>query len=239
MTDEGKTLPPIPPPNVNKEEHFEVPEYLESVYRNSYFRPVFARIMDDDWTAQLTTFFQVKKLIRCVTDEIFEGNDVLQLGLASGSLESEIAAKMNAHGHYDIEDISPAHIDAASPRLAPWLNTEVKERDITVPTDKRYQVVVCFFLLHELPDARKKAVIDRALNSLTAEGRVIFIDYAHPSRLNPFKYLVKYYNRLNEPFAESLWHNEIESFAPKSDKFIWDKKTFFGGMYQCVIAQKK
>jgi len=47
------------------------------------------------------------------------------------------------------------------------------------------------------------------------------------------------FNRLYEPFAESLWYNEIEDFAPKTDKLIWAKKTFFGNMYQCVVAQRR
>ena len=68
---------------------------------------------------------------------------------------------------------------------------------------------------------------------------MIFIDYAQPKKFHPLKYPVKMLNRLYEPFAESLWYNEIQDFSPKTDKLIWDKKTFFGDMYQCVIAQRR
>ncbi len=68
---------------------------------------------------------------------------------------------------------------------------------------------------------------------------MIFVDYAQPKRFHPLKYPLKMFNRLYEPFAESLWYNEIEDFAPKTDKLIWAKKTFFGDMYQCVVAQRR
>lgn len=234
---------PVPPPRISdrakdKENH-EVPEYLKSVYDGRYFHPLWTKMFDDEWAAALASFFMGGRLTKLVTNEIFEGQDVLQLGLASGSFEYQVASKMNGKGKYRIEDISPAHIEAIQPRISPWLNVSVRERDFTIPTELRYDVVICYFLLHELPDVRKTAAIRRALGSLKPGGRAIFIDYAAPVRFHPLKYPLKWFNRLYEPFAESLWHNEIESFAPKSNGFIWAKKTLFGNMYQCVIAQKK
>lgn len=223
---------------LSKERH-DVPEYLKAVYDRRYFHPLLSKMFDDEWTAGLATFFQEKKLTKVVTNEIIEGNDVLQLGIASGSFERDVATKMNSIGKYHIEDLSPSHAEAVNPRISPWLNVAVKERDFTIPNDLRYDVVIGYFLLHELPDTRKKAVLKRAFNALKPTGKMIFVDYARPKQFHPLKYPLKMFNRLYEPFAESLWHNEIEDFAPKTDKLIWAKKTFFGDMYQCVIAQKR
>ncbi len=234
--------PPVPPPVIREEftkEDHPVPEYLKSVYDRRYFHPLLSKMFDDDWISGPGTFFYSAKLIRNVTNEIIEGDDVLQLGIASGNFEREIASKMNSKGKYHIEDISAAHAEAVMPRISPWLNAAVRERDFTISNDLRYDVVIGYFLLHELPDTRKKAVLKRAFNALKPTGKMIFIDYAQPKRFHPLKYPLKMFNRLFEPFAESLWYNEIEDFAPKTDKLIWAKKTFFGNMYQCVIAQRR
>ncbi len=217
----------------------EVPEYLRAVYGTRYFQPVFAMCFDSGWLAEPATFFYSKKLTKAVTDEIIEGDDVLQLGLGSGGFERAVSDKMNGKGKYVIEDLSSSHAAAAEVRISPWLNAAIRERDFTVADEKRYDVVVGWFALHELPDERKKAALKRACDSLKPDGKLIFIDYAKPKKFHPFGWFVKMFNRLFEPFAESLWYNEIESFAPVSDNMIWAKKTYFGGMYQCVIAQKR
>ena len=235
-------MPPVPPPVIENKESAEekhpVPEYLKSVYNGRYFRPSLTKLFDDEWTAAIATFFQSGKLTKLVTDEIAEGNDVLQLGAASGDFERKIVEKMNSAGHYVIEDISPAHIDAMGSRISAWLNATAKERDFTVPDKRMYDVVIGYFVLHELPDARKRATLNRAFTALKPDGKMIFIDYAPPKKFHPLKYPVKMFNRLYEPFAESLWHNEIQDFAPETDELVWERKTFFGDLYQCVIARK-
>lgn len=216
-----------------------VPEYLNSLYHRSYFDMTFSSGLDGEWMAQFTTFFFMNRLTRCVTDEVFEGQRILQMGISSGNFEREIAGKMNQNGVYHIEDISPIRIIACKNKLAPWTNVTFEEKDVCVSNKKLYNVVVCFFLLHEMPDSRKREAVTRALDSLLPGGRVIFVDYSRPSPFNPLGYAVKWFNRMYEPFAESLWDNEIESFTKNMGRFIWDKRTFCGGLYQCVIAQKK
>lgn len=222
---------------INREYH-KVPEYLKSVYNRRYFHPFISKFFDDEWIAAIGSFFYGKKLVQRITDEIIEGNDVLQLGVASGNFEYKVAEKMNSKGEYHIEDISAQHLDIMKSRVSAWLNVKLKERDFTIPNDQRYDVVIGYFILHEVPDTRKKEILTRAINALKPRGKMIFIDYAQPKKFHPLKYPVKTFNRLYEPFAESLWYNEIQDFAPKTDKLIWDKKTFFGDMYQCVIAQR-
>ena len=242
---------PVPPPSEMKETKIEdagkegykeenvVPEYLKSVYGKRYFHPLIAKMFDDEWTAAVGSFFYGGKLTKSVVNEIMEGYDVLQLGLASGTFEREIAQKMNSKGNYVIEDIAPQHIEAFRPRVSAWLNVTVRERDFTIPDNSLYDAVIGYFVLHEMPDNRKRAVLKRAFEALKPNGKMIFVDYAPPEKSHPFGYAVKMFNRLYEPFAETLLYHEIESFAPKTDKLIWDKKTFFGGLYQCVIAQRR
>ena len=183
------------------------------------------------------------RLVRLVADEIYAEPDVLQFGIADGKLQNSIAEKMNGQGVYHIEDLSKPQIENTLPSVSPWLNVRLLVRDFTHPTDKKYDVAVLFFTLHELPDARKTAVIKRAFNALKPSGKIVFIDYAKPHAWHPLKYPLRLFNRLFEPFAESLWYKDIKSFAPanlrESKNIIWAKSTTFGGLYQCVIAQKR
>ena len=44
---------------------------------------------------------------------------------------------------------------------------------------------------------------------------------------------------LLEPFAKSLWENDIERFASSAVDFVWSKQTYFGGLYQKAIARRR
>lgn len=215
-----------------------IPEYLTSLYYRRYLDMTFSNFFDGQFIAGLSTFFQLKRLTALVLDEISEeGQRVLQMGVASGEFERQIAAKMDSKGVYHVEDISPIRLIACKNKLAPWLNTTFAEVDVCQPDPKRYDVVICFFLLHELPDTRKQDAVRRALESLLPGGKAIFVDYHRPAPLHPLRYFVKRANRLFEPFSETLWRREIEGFAKNSGKYSWTKRTIFGGMYQCVKAE--
>jgi hypothetical protein len=42
-----------------------------------------------------------------------------------------------------------------------------------------------------------------------------------------------------EPYAFGLVKREIADFASDRDDFTWRKKTYFGGLYQKVVAVRK
>ena len=60
-----------------------------------------------------------------------------------------------------------------------------------------------------------------------------------PKKWQPIRYVLKLVNRYLEPFAEGLWHNEIRDYAKNAERFTWRKRTFFGGVYQCVVVEHK
>lgn len=237
---------PVPPPRVDfvaEDSDAVLPPYLESVYKRRYFSPQFIRFFNSTVMTAVSNCFMQKRLIRYVADEIHAGQDVLQFGTADGGLQHAVAEKMNGSGVYHIEDISKPQIDALLPSISPWLNVRLNVRDFSNPTDRKYDAAVLFFTLHELPDARKEIVLKRAFDALTSHGKIIAVDYAMPCAYHPIKHPLRLFNRLFEPFAESLWYKDIKSFAPanlrESKNIIWAKSTTFGGLYQCVIAQKR
>lgn len=237
---------PVPPPRVDfvvEDSDAVLPPYIESVYKRRYFSPSVVRFFQKGLMTTITNWFMQSRLVRLVADEIYAEPDVLQFGIADGKLQNSIAEKMNGQGVYHIEDLSKPQIENTLPSVSPWLNVRLLVRDFTHPTDKKYDVAVLFFTLHELPDARKTAVIKRAFNALKPSGKIVFIDYAQPHAWHPLKYPLRQFNRLFEPFAESLWYKDIQDFAPaemrESKTTIWSKKTILFGLYQCVIVQKR
>ncbi len=77
------------------------------------------------------------------------------------------------------------------------------------------------------------------LGRLVVGGKAIFIDYHGPVSWHPLGALMRLVFRTLEPFATSLTHNEISSFASHHDNFDWRKQTFFGGLYQQVVARRR
>ena len=42
-----------------------------------------------------------------------------------------------------------------------------------------------------------------------------------------------------EPFAKDLWFNEIAGYGSRSEEFVWSKQTYFGSLYQKVVAERR
>jgi hypothetical protein len=98
--------------------------------------------------------------------------------------------------------------------------------------------VSSFFLLHEIPDERKRAVVDALLGRVAPGGRAVFIDYHEPAPWQPLRGLYRRLFERLEPFAESLWHHDLQEFSSDAESFRWEKKTMFGGVYQKTVAHR-
>jgi len=110
--------------------------------------------------------------------------------------------------------------------------------DAADPGEGMYDVVSCFFLLHEIPDEQKRAVVDALLARVAPGGKAVFVDYHEPAPWQPLRGVYRrLFDRL-EPFAESLWHHEIPEFSSAADSFRWEKSTMFGRVYQKTVARR-
>ena len=87
--------------------------------------------------------------------------------------------------------------------------------------------------------SKKYEIVNHMLNKLPKGSKAVFVDYHNPAKWQPIRYILKVVNHYLEPFAEALWKNEIQHYATKANKFVWRKKTFFGGVYQCVVVEHK
>ena len=101
-----------------------------------------------------------------------------------------------------------------------------------------YDVIICHFLLHELPPQTRTKLLNNIIKSLKIGGKAVFIDYHLPSSYNPLKYIIRAVNRLYQPFAETLWKKSIKEMTPNAESCSWSLQTYFGGVYQKVTATK-
>lgn len=214
------------------------PEYMEVGFNKIYGKKKLSAVFDDERVSKLLTLGAESKIVKDILHEITKNAHVLQIGISYGTEISAIYERVCKKGKFDIFDISEEQVAWAKERYAHH-NINIINYNAALPWDEKYDVVICYNLLHELPLKTRGEVMDNALNSLTNGGKAIFVDYAEPELWNPIKWPLFLYNRLYVPFAESLWEQPLENFCSKKDEFRWHHTYYRGSMFQKVVAVRK
>lgn len=215
-----------------------VPDYLEEVYWWAYLRPASILVFDHTPAVSAILWGRYAALRRAALKEIRTGERVLQAACVYGDLSPRLAQAVGPEGRLDIIDIAPLQAANCRRKLRAVPNAQVWVADAAAPGGGPYDAVVCFFLLHELPDNHKRRVVDGLLGSLAPGDRAIFVDYHRPHRLHPLRGAMSAVFHCLEPFAKSLWRSDISGFATRPGGFAWSKTTYFGGLYQKVVATR-
>jgi len=215
-----------------------IPAYLREVYGWAYLNPTNAYLLDRDAVVNAILLGNNRQLRRALLCEIAAGQRVLQVAHVYGRLIPEIAELVGRTGQLDVIDVVPLQVALCHRKLRAFPQANVRIADAAQPGDGVYDAVTCFFLLHEIPDERKCAVVDALLARVVPGGKVVFVDYHEPARWHPLRGIMRgLMNRL-EPFAESLWRHEIAEFASVPGDYRWQKQTLFGGLYQKTVAYR-
>lgn len=216
----------------------KIPAYLQELYGFLYQSHPWHSILDDDRTQALLTLGSNAAIVQNILEDIGTNSSVLQIGCTFGSQMLDTAKQIGPYGSYMIADILPSELKNAKKKLT-GQKVEFKCVDARLPFEKKYDTVICFMLLHELPEHSKQKVINNALDAVGENGKAIFVDYHKPSKWNLWRFVLKPFNRLFFPFAEKLWFKDIRFYAGKESHFAWYKKTYKGKMYQKVVAIRK
>lgn len=217
-----------------------LPLYIKTFYDKIYGNKKISKILDSVRLLRILTLGNSRRLIDASLREINPHAKVLQIGATFGDQLEQTAEKIGHYGRFDVMDISDLQLRRIEEKykyLYPQMNFILG--DGRAPITEKYDVVILYMLLHELPILSKIKVVNNALNSVNENGKVVFIDYYNPVWWHPLRYFVRMFNRLYQPFAEKLWDREIHTFADKKNDFFWKKRTYFGDMYQKVVASKK
>jgi ubiquinone/menaquinone biosynthesis C-methylase UbiE len=219
-----------------------VPEYMTEVYDWAYVDPKWVRALDHNWVVRVLLFLNDQRLMRAYLDEIKEGMRVWQVAHVYGDLVTRVAKKVGPKGVFHLTDITPVQIEHGTRKLAGMDWTKVIRADaasFNFAEQDSYDLICSFFLLHEVPEEKKHEIVNHMLAKLPKGSKAVFVDYHNPAWWQPIRYILKVVNRYLEPFAETMWKNEIRHYARKADQFTWRKRTFFAGVYQCVVVEHK
>lgn len=224
----------------DKSNTIEIPEYLKNIYHWAYFNHKMVRFLDTNIAVNLILFGNRKRLIKQYLKEISSGNSVLQLGHNYGDMLKRVMHKIGKKGHLDVIDIIPLQISRAYNKIKDFPNIDIWQQDASINYHREYDIICSYFLLHKMPLKEKIKVIDNILSHIEKyKSKAVFVEYNMPIVIHPLKPILSLANTLFQPFVSDLWDYSIENLAKHSEKFNWDKKTFFGKMYQKVVVSYK
>lgn len=217
-----------------------IPKYMRDVYTWAYIDPRWVRWLDNGLVVKILLFFNDTRMMRAYLNRIKPGMHVWQVAHVYGKLVRRVAQKIGPNGTFQLTDVVRIQVEHAHAKLddLPWAHIALCDAASYAGTET-YDLVGCFFLLHEVPEEWKHKVVDNVLAHVGPTGEAIFVDYHKPAWWQPIGYILFVVNRILEPFAEALWHKEIRSYATHPESFEWRKRTIFGGAYQILIATRK
>ena len=216
----------------------KLPPYMQILFNKIYDNQRICGVLDDNRIVKLTDFFATEKLLKDLLRDVPKNAHVLQIGLTFGKQIDAVYNKVQKQGKLDIFDLSETQIKRAAQKYAHH-NMTITNYNAALLWDEKYDVIICYNLLRELPLKTRQAVMDNLLDNLTTGGKAIFVDYAEPEAWNLLKYPLKWFNRLYRPFAQSLWQEPIENFCSKKDQFRWQHTYYHGHMFQKTVAIRK
>lgn len=214
----------------------DIPDYLMDVYNWAYVDPANVRLLDRSMVVDALLFLNARRLMRDALAEVEPGTRVLMAAHVYGDFCTRLADRVGPDGRLDAIDIVPIQVEHCRRKIGGRPNVAVRRADAERPGGGPYDTVICFMLLHETPESKRRAIVDSLLDSVAPGGKVVFVDYHDPARWQPVRYVLSVVNDLLEPFAKQLWRRDIADFAARPDAFAWTKRTYFGGVYQKVVA---
>jgi ubiquinone/menaquinone biosynthesis C-methylase UbiE len=216
--------------------HPSAPAYLKETYSWAYLSPRALAFFDRPWVVSAILFGNYRRLQRALLDEVELGLTVLQAACVYGDFSKNLAEFLGPNGKLDVIDVAKLQVANGERKLQGLPHARTLLADAAMLRDAAYDAVTCFFLLHELPDEYKCTVLSALLRNVRVGGKVVFIDYHRPHFANPLKGLMSLVFDTLEPYAKSLWRRDIATFASAPERFEWRKQTYFGGLYQKVVA---
>jgi hypothetical protein len=215
-----------------------VPGYLRDVYDWAYLNPSNAARLDREQVVSLILWGNHRRLKHAAYGEFRSGQRVLQVAHVYGDFIPGLARRVGAGGRLDVIDIAPLQVARCRDKLRAYPWARVRRADARDPGGGPYDGICCYFLLHELPGIWKRAVVDALLAGVAPAGKVVFVDYHAPWPWHPLRPVMSAVFDRCEPFAKELWRHDIRGLASRPTDFSWSKDTYFGGLYQKVVARR-
>ena len=216
-----------------------IPDYLQETYYWAYLNPRNVKRLDHEWVVRTILWQQHNRLTQAAITEIEPGQSVMQSACVYGNFSSMLAAHIGPAGSLEVIDVAEVQVSNCRKKLAGYKHATVRNQDVLYLRDESFDVVCCYFLMHELPDDYKRGVAKELLDSVRPGGKLVFVDYHKPHWAHPLKLITSLVFDTLEPYAKGLWRESIATFAGNDARFEWRKETYFGGLFQKVVATRK
>jgi len=215
-----------------------IPDYLEKTYHWAYLDPRNAKYLDHEWVVKTILWHQHRRLEQATFAEIEPGQHVLQSACVYGDFSRLLAEHIGPEGRLEIVDVAELQVNNCRKKLAAFNHASVRHENVLHLRNEAVDVACCYFLMHEMPNDYKRGVAAVLLNSVRAGGRVVFVDYHKPHWAHPLKPITSLVFDTLEPYAKDLWRTEVATIAGNDRRFRWQKETYFGGLFQKVVATR-
>jgi ubiquinone/menaquinone biosynthesis C-methylase UbiE len=216
----------------------DVPAYLKETYYWAYLNPRNVRLLDRELVVKSILWGQHRRLQREAFAELRPGQTVLQPACVYGDFSRRLAEHVGRQGRLEVVDVARIQVANCRRKLRHVPQATVRRGDAARLGGRPYDAVCCYFLLHELPVEYRHAIVDALLDSVVPGGKVVFMDYHKPHWAHPLKGITSLVFDTLEPYAKDLWRREISDFAGQVGGVSWRKETYFGGLFQKVVAQR-
>ncbi len=217
-----------------------IPRYLEQVYWWAYVHPNAVQVFEREWLVNLILFGNYGRLRDAALDDLGETvcGRTLQVACAYGNLTPRLHSRLAPDAGLDVVDILPIQLLNLGKKLPADERVALLQGDSSslASPDASYDQVLLFFLLHEQPEAVRRATLSEAMRVVKPGGKIVIVDYHRPVQWHPLRLLMTGVFRKLEPYAMDLWNNEVEAFLPRRIRpASIAKKTYYGGLYQKLV----
>lgn len=218
-----------------------IPRYLEQVYWWAYIHPRAVQIFEREWLVNAILFGNYARLRDLALAELGEpiSGRTLQVACVYGNLTPRLLQRLAPEASLDVLDILPVQLSNLAKKL-PAADERVHllqgDSSAIAAEDASYEQVLMFFLLHEQPEAVRRATLAEALRVLKPGGKLVILDYHRPMAWHPLRPLMRLIFQKLEPFAMDLWQHGLDEFLPATSQAqTLSQQSFFGGLYQMRV----
>lgn len=216
-----------------------IPDYLQDTYYWAYINPRNVKLLDRESVVRTILWQQHRRLQKLAYADIDPGKRVLQVASVYGSFSANLAQHLGPTGSLDVVDVAEVQVNNLRKKLRHLPQARVHHGNVLHLEARPYDVVCCYFLLHEIPDEEKQQAVKLFLSLVKPGGKVVFVDYHKPRWWHPLKLITSIVFDTLEPFAKGLWRHEIKDFADRPQEYHWRKERIFGDLFQKVVATRR
>ncbi len=220
-----------------------IPRYLDEAYWWAYVHPHAVQLFEREWLVNAILFGNYRRLCNAALADLGQPvrGRTLQVACVYGDLTPRLRRRLAPDARLDIVDILPIQLANLAAKLPPDERVRMIHCDSSALASigAVYDQVLLFFLLHEQPEAVRRATLSEALRVVRPGGRVIIVDYHRPIPLHPMRPLLRLVFNRFEPFAMDLWRHGVEAFLPAGfTPAARHQTTYFGGLYQKLVLTR-